>query len=299
MSEEVEVAEATKDEVEVPVEVKETPATPEQLETEEKEFKNPHARARYLERENRNLEDRLNTVMSALQAAAQAKRDGEEIERPDNIDVSEEEWEADPLAVLRRETRETKAMLAEMAQRISYNAATTQLESTIGKANTMIINRINEDPETYKDAFVYLINVLHEEIAEESPGLTERESNAEVAVRLDQIKIAAVQHGRNPADDFMRKSKRFGWKAAAKKAENEDASETIRTAKRREEGTRSLSDSPGGGPKVKIDFSKMSKEDFNRTLDEGIKSGRYKREGGAYRTPPLRDLIPHKMIKVG
>ena len=270
----------------------------EQIKEEEKEFKNPQARARYLERENRVLEERLNLAMSAMAQITAAQRAGEEVEQPEGIEVDEDAWEANPLGVIRNELKSLKQKLEENEQRQTYVAASTDVNSAINTANRLLADKLSENREVFEGAYIHLFKVVEGEVADEMPGLTERERFNEVGNRLNLIKLAAIKAGRNPADDFIRKSKRFGWKEPVAGNEDGDAREQIKAERKKSEGSRTLSTMDGASPKARVDYTKMNKEEFNRAVDEGLKSGRFKREGNSYRTPPMRDLLPaNKLIK--
>lgn len=292
---EVVVAEETQPEIEAPAEV-------EAIQEEEKEFKNPQARARYLEKEKRILEDRLHQLGSAFQQLVEAQRGGQEMEQPTGIDVNEDEWVADPLNVINKRLVALQQKIEENEQRQAFHAQAGSVTGALSQANAMLAQRLEEDRPTYESAYIHLFRVVEGEVADEDPNLTERERYNEVTRRLNAIKLAAVSAGRHPADDFVKKSKRFGW-VAPKKGEGEedgDAREQIRSAKRKTEGTRTLSTMEGGTPKTRVDFTKLKEKEFNKAVDDGLKSGRFRREGNSYRTPPMRDLLPaHLLHKTG
>lgn len=293
MAEQVEetVEETTVEEVEVPA--------VEEVAEEEKEFKNPQARARYLERENRALEGRIEQLAGALQQIVAAQSGGQEAEIPEVEDASEEELTADPLGVIYKKLKSLERQLAENEQRQSFHAQNTSIAGALERANQMLASKLEEDRPTYESAYIHLFQVVEGEVADEAPNMTQRERYAEVTNRLNAMKLASIRANRNPADDFIRKSKRFGWvppKARDGEEGEVDAKEQIRNAKKKTEGNRTLSTMEGGTPRIKVDFSKLKDREFNKAIDDAIKAGKFKREGNAYRTPPMRDLLSAKQL---
>jgi hypothetical protein len=275
-----------------------TPEVPAEISEEEKEFKNPQARARYLERENRVLEGRVEQLATAFQQLVNQVQNAGEVEQPAEVDASEDEWAADPLGVIKKEILALKRQINENDQRQSFHTQTNTVSSALSSANAMLAARLEEDRPTYESAYLHLFQVVDGEVADELPNATQRERYAEVTNRLNLMKLAAINAGRNPADDFVRKSKRFGWVAPKKgeEGDGEDAREQIRSAKKKTEGARSLSTLEGGSPKARVDYTKLKDTEFNKALDDGLKAGRFRREGNSYRTPPMRDLLPARLL---
>lgn len=280
-----------------PVEGEEVETTQEQIVEEEKEFVNPQARARYLERENKRMADQLSELTEALRAAA---RRPEEVEQPEFIeDVSEDEWASDPLGVLRKEIQDIKRKQLENEQRSSYQNTVQTVAGALKEANNLIIAGVRSDKERYESALVHLFQVIDGEVEEESPSYTERQRHAEVVRRVDLMKLSAMQSNKHPLDVLVSKAKRFGWKDDFAKKEDGDAKETIRAAKKRDEGSRTISTSDGGTPKARMDFTKMTNAERNKAMDEALKSGRFKRDGSSIKSPPLRDILPaNKLIPI-
>lgn len=276
----------------------EAPAVEETIQEEEKEFKNPQARARYLEKENRILESRLMQLGEAFQQLVGSQQTATEVEQPEASEASEDEWSADPLGVIRKEILALRRRTEENEQRQAFHAQAGSVGSALSNANALLAQRLEEDRPTYESAYIHLFRVVEGEVADEDPNMTERERWNEVTRRLNAIKLAAVSAGRHPADDFVKKSKRFGWVPPKKGAdeENGDAREQIRSAKKKTEGTRTLSTMEGGTPKTRVDFTKLKQEEFNKAVDDGLKSGRFRKEGNSYRTPPMRDLLPAHLL---
>lgn len=297
MAEEVdETVEETPVEETTTTEAEETPE-------EEKEFKNPQARARYLERENRALEGRIEQLASALQQIVAAQSVPGEEAAPATEEVSEEELTADPLGVIYKELKSLKKQLADNEQRQMYNAQYSSVNDQLRTANQLLAAKLDEDRPTYESAYIHLFQVVEGEVADEAPNMTQRERYQEVTNRLNAMKLASIRANRNPADDFVRKSKRFGWvppKNGGKDGEDmDDAKEQIRAAKKKTEGNTTLSTMDGGSPRIKVDFSKLKDKEFNQAIDAAMKAGKFKKSGDSYRSPNMRDLLPaNKLIPI-
>src|SRR3990167_5908194 len=158
----------------MPDEVKNTEEaqpTTKEVETKEsdqpvdKEFVNPHARARILERDKSILESRVNFLTEQLINMAQAPGYQQEIPQEDEPD--EDDWQADPLAVIHSEIRTLRNQIAENKKEQNYNQSlvgqAANYNNAIAAANTLIQEKLAADPDA-KDAFLYMVKIIQDEL---------------------------------------------------------------------------------------------------------------------------------------
>jgi hypothetical protein len=265
----------------------------------DKEFVNPHARARVLERNNRILQDRVNLLTEKFLEIAETQG----ASRAESaVDETDDDWTANPLDVIRRELTDLKGKLIENEKRQEQNrtvaAQNEGYVKAVRTADALIQDKLREDPDGVKSALLYLGGVIREEIIDDNPDLTDNELMIEAEKRINSFKIKCLREGRNPADEFIKRAKRYGYKPEKKVvSDSGDAKEQITKEKERDSKSRTISTIEGSSPKTRPNFAKLRDGEFDRIVNEGIKSGKMRRAPGAFRTPPMRDLIPHKLTR--
>ena len=257
----------------------------------------PYARIRVLKRE-RELERRRNNEL-AEQVTLLAKV----VEKAGLVEEEEEEEEPlDPISKIARGNEKMLQEFREYKEEREAKDANQQMSQIVGMANSQIQAFSAEadkiKPGMYAEAVAHLANVKMAEILEDDDSISESDAAAKVAEWANNIRIKAVKSGKNPGEEFMRRSVLHGYtlptapaKAAANKPVVPNATEQVQKERARKDGLASISTvqgSPVNDPMKST--AGMSEKDRVRAIMQSQKD-----KGQMRRSAPLLETLAHKI----
>jgi hypothetical protein len=219
----------------------------------------------------------------------------------------EDEYEDEPTDPLSKLARGQEQILQEMetfkqgakqdkeqeARQSVEDAANYQIREFAARAE-------NVKPGLYQEAAAHLVNVKMAEIMEDNDDISVEDAQSQVTQWISNIKLKAVNSGKNPGEEFMRRSVLHGFKieapAAAKaptKPTATNATEKIARERERKEGLASISTVSGSPANDPIKgLAGLSEKDRVRAIMA------IQREKGQSRRPlPLGEILAHKIRK--
>lgn len=258
----------------------------------------PYARIRVLERE-RELERRRNNEL-AEQVTLLAKV-VEKAGLAEDDEVEEEE-PLDPLSKIARGNEKMLQEFREYKEEREAKDANQQMSQIVGMANSQIQAFSAEadkiKPGMYAEAIAHLANVKMAEILDDDDSISESDAAAKVAEWANNIRIKAVKSGKNPGEEFMRRSVLHGYtlpaapaKPVAPKPVVPNATEQVQKERARKDGLASISTvqgSPVNDPMRST--AGMSEKDRVKAILQSQKD-----KGQMRRSAPLMETLAHKI----
>lgn len=297
------------------VEAAETPeketeeVVPEKRETEVegepelKEYKNPHAYIRVLERDKSILEDRMTEVLGLLNNLSKAERSEarESAKEAEDAGVAPDPKE-DPLGALYFELKSLKDKLTRIEQKETEQTTGTQVREALKRADQLVATEAQANPEVYTAAMIHLGQVLLESLADDNPKLTQKELLKVADDTLQAQKLKWMHEGKNPGVEFMRMSRRYGFRPPEKTEERKpvkteerpprDPKVVVQEAKDRESKTRAIVNRDSESrPSSGRDILKMDVNTFQRWMLDQQQKGNLSGRGG---TAPVREILRGK-----
>lgn len=276
-----------------------------QLQQEKPIKGDPYARARVLERERdrekrrvADLEQKLNSLTEAITRLAPQ--------------VQEEEEEQEPLNPIEAISRKTDRVLQEMndlkkqrEQEVQHQQLSQEEQIANRGIQSFMEQAEKAAPGVYQSAVAHLANVKITEYLEDNPDASEDEAKEHVAVWAREFKLRAMREGKNPGEEFLKRSAIHGFNpnVAAKPqkapgapkvaAPTPDPQVAFQEDLRRREALGSLSSMQGT---AKVDPMKALSAipDSKRV---GAIMQEMKSRGRMNRPIPLEELLAHKMVK--
>jgi len=260
----------------------------------------PYARIRVLERERELERKRAHDLEEQVALLAKVVDKSGILQEEE-----EEEIELDPLSQLQKGQKD----ILDRFNNIEKNAAAAReqrAEMTVKeRANQQIVEfaqRADQiKPGLYQDATVHLINVKMAELLEDNDSISTEEASAQVTDWIASVKSKAVQSGKNPGEEFLKRSILHGFQmptpsqpgnVPTQKGNVEaDASQRIAKERERKQSLGSIS-TVGGAPAndpMKSTAS-MSEKDRVRTI-----MATYKERGSFRRGGTLSETLAHKI----
>jgi len=292
------------EEVQEPV-VDEQPPAKEET-PEEKEFKNPHAYIRRLERDRSVLEERSSKLLELVEQLSKTERKEAEA----SAAVAEETGKApdpdtDPFGAVFYQLNKLQQQINGMSKKEETVEVEEKFKQAVVTADRMVQEVAKEDPDQYGAALVHLGKIVLENIADENPSLTEKQILQLAEVTIIKKKLDWLSSGKNPGIEFLRLARRYGFKWEGKRAEGEaptkkeqkvavDARKLVQQEKAQESKTRTIK--PGGGvaPQSGKDLRRMDATDFQRYVIEKQKAGQMTGRAG---NVPLREVLAGKELR--
>jgi len=261
----------------------------------------PYARIRVLERE-RELERRRSEELQEQVALLAKVVDKSGILQEEE---EEEEIDLDPISKLQK----GQEAILERFNNIEQNAAAAReqrVEMTVKeRANQQIIEFAQKadqiKPGLYQDATVHLINVKMAELLEDNDNITAEQASEQVTNWIASVKAKAVREGKNPGEEFMKRSILHGFQMPAASQNRNvstqngkpevDAAQRIAREKERKQSLGSIS-VVGGAPAndPMRSTANMSEKDRVRTI-----MATYKERGSFRRGGTLQETLAHKI----
>lgn len=272
------------------------------------EIKNPDARARILERDNRILSARMNQLLDAInQANIQQYQANQMVQEVDEVD---DDLPEDPLSRIYSKVENVERKLTDQEKLNQYREFYESEMAVLNKADNLLRAEREKAPEEFDSIIGFLARVAMEQVQEDYPNLTEPEQMQVVAQTVNQKKMEWVKSGKNPADEYKKLAKRYNFvpekkeqsqaKPAVQKTTN--ARQEIQKAKSKDETLNSLGSGAQAAPAKQNPVNagvvgKMSEDEWNRHLDQLVSDGTLAAPIGS-RTPSFRDLMPNKGKRV-
>lgn len=272
-------------------------------EPELKEYKNPHAYIRVLERDKSILEDRMTEVLGLLNNLSKAERSEarESAKEAEDAGVAPDPRE-DPLGALYFELKSLKDKLTRIEQKETEQTTGTQVREALKRADQLVATEAQANPEVYTAAMIHLGQVLLESLADDNPKLTQKELLKVADDTLQAQKLKWMHEGKNPGVEFMRMSRRYGFRPPEKTEERKpvkteekptkDPKTVVQEAKDRESKTRAIVNRDSESrPSSGRDILKMDVNTFQRWMLDQQQKGNLSGRGG---TAPVREILRGK-----
>jgi hypothetical protein len=245
---------------------------PPQPQVDQKQFNRIAYENRILQREQRQLVQRFNQLIAALQPKQEAAEE-EEIPDPE-LDL--------PGHMSKRFDRLEQKLESEKRQEEQRKQAEAIQQEFIN-ARSLAIQYRETNPEVYDQAVDYLTNSLFQEMAEEYPEALEEELVAELGRQAQARMIQWRMAGRNPGEELMKMAARRGFSfqqqaPAAPKAppsqqvqrkNGASPKDSILQRRQKEQKARTISGLQGIAPGGKLTAKKilsMSDEDYDQQM---------------------------------
>lgn len=265
---------------------------------------NPFARIRVLEREKRLAEERnqrieeqfIKLTESLSKLAPQEEEDPEEdLSTLNPIEAISKRQE---MILERIESREKQEQEEKEREQITEEerAADIHIQSFIQRAEQAA-------PGVYPAAVAHLANVKMSEYLDDNPDVSVEDAEAEVGKWARGIKMRALREGKNPAEEFLRRSVQVGFNpngavkpqkapgATNQQQVQPNPAQQIQAEQRRKEALGSLSNMQGTSVQDPIKgLNSLSEKERIRTL-----MGMSKERGRMNRPIPLHELLAHKI----
>ena len=271
----------------------------------EKEYINPHGRARVAEREARDMRIKMDRLLQALQAKE------EETEAPEQVE--EVDPELDPIGSLRAQIVQLQNQITQREQREQTEQQQRMAANALAQADRVIQASMQQNPAVYQGAIMHLARFIENNVENQMPNYTHEERMQIAAQQIAQKKLEWVATGKNPAQEMFNMAVTLGYNpSTAQPAQPEqpetpapakakaDARQKLQANRQRQAQTASLGGTVGSAPNNlnAAALKAMDMDKFNFTINQAIKSGQLAPKRTIGKTPSLRDLLPGKGVRV-
>ena len=267
----------------------------------DKQYKNPHARARYVENEKKDLEIKLDRLTDAVNALmSQGAVDTQPYAEPEE----EIDPEINPVGYLTRQIQELRDVIAVRDQAEAAKIQMSAVEKAERAANMAIQSGMQQAPEMFNGAIMHLAGILDRNLERKYPNLTYDERLAVANDQIKTMKVRWVAEGRNPAQEMLEMAYTYGWtphatrQDAPQAPQKQDARGKVRAQRDRASSVATIGGVQGSAPRkiTAKELKSMDMKTFNHTINQMISSGDAVPNRSIGKTPSFSDLLPGKGI---
>ena len=270
----------------------------------DKEFKNPHARARYLEKQleqektdSEILARRLQWVLESVPEMV-AKSVAPQKEEP------AEEVDLDPITVILKKIDGLGNKLNEIENKSVTQTQVSADMQALSLANKVISDAVNASPE-FSGAITHLAKIVLFDLNEKFPNLTKSEKEKIADRAIQQEKVDIVKSGKNPVDVFYKRALLMGFRPEEVQTQTKKEKDTqpekpqkdpraqIKKENERDSKMNSIGGAPSTGARGRAgikELASMNNAEFEDYVNSGIKDGTFKLEPGR-RNPRFSELM--------
>lgn len=179
--------------------------------------------------------------------------------------------------------RQLKKELKEISKKEEVDDNKVKFEKAMAAADSMVAEVAKEDPKQYGAALVHLGRIVLENIADENPQLTEKQIIQLAEATIIKKKLEWLASGRNPGIEFLKLSRRYGFRWEGEQPEEDPGKRAVAAAKSAKEqikdekktATKTRTIPAGGGvpPQTGRELGRMSTTEFRRYVEDKQKSG--------------------------
>jgi len=174
----------------------------------EKKFENPQARARILEREKRQRDDRIRDleielmrVREAMSSIAQKKEEPQEDE-PDR---------SDPLSYLMKKMDRLEKSIEESKKEAAEKVSEISNEKLLSSYDAELRAAVEANKEIMLPAIQHIAMVVERQTMKENPTLKTNEIKKAAAQKVLAMKLQWAREGRNPLEAMLEEAMDYGF----------------------------------------------------------------------------------------
>lgn len=185
----------------------------------EKEFENPQARARILEREKRERDGHIRDLEIELSRMREQfdKMNEKKVEKEEDIDP--ELSKNDPLAYIAKKVDLLEREIKKSKEESASLTAAAKKQNVLEAADKALSTGAERFPDTFVPAVKHVAKIIDRHVAKNFKHLKTSEQRAAAEEMVNEIKFEMISNGVDPVLGILEMAEDLGWVAPEKKAE--------------------------------------------------------------------------------